>query len=245
MSRRLPPREHYRRPSPRRGTACFDIATAVFVIASVLIIGATVILLNNPSAPFNPLPVATVPEIAQLPSPTITLTPTFTLTPTITLTPTPFPTFTPTATFTDTPPPSATPTSVILGAPAAVVTRAPATRSPIQFVAREVQYETNTNQFGCNWVGIAGDVTGINGEPLTDMGIHVVGDDFDLIIFSGSSPEYGLSGYEVQVDDRPAVAEYSVQLLDVRGNPISDLVFVTTGDTCDRNAAIVDFVEIP
>lgn len=261
------PRENRRPPAlpepnrPRRGTALWDIITATFLIASVLVIGTTLLILNDPEASFNPFPNPTLPKVLQIPSPTpVTPSATPTITPTRP-TNTPFPTFTPSPTFTESPTPTTTPTQVIQGAGGTGPTLTLSSEGPIgdstiqpgvvlatqiqsdfPFITRGITYQESPQ--GCQWIGVAGNVTGINGEPLTDLAIEVVGADFEMIVFTGSNQAFGLAGYEVQVDNILRVEEYSVRLLGPTGLPISDFIDFDTGNTCDRNVAIVDFVQL-
>ncbi len=229
-----------------------DVITTIFVIATVLMIGGTILLLNNPDAAFNPLPKPTIPKVLEIPSPTITLTPTITTTPTITLTPTPFPTFTQTDTPRPSTTPTITPTQVISGAgstlePGATVatpTRGP-TKSPFEYITDSVFYRANTNEFGCNWLSVGGDVLDIDGQPVLDMPIEIIGENFEEIVFSGSDTNFGPAGFEVQLDSRPSGGRYSVRLLGPTGLPVSDFVFVTMGATCDENVAVVNFIQAP
>jgi hypothetical protein len=118
-----------------------------------------------------------------------------------------------------------------------------ATLSPFPFVAQNVEYQRNTNDQGCQWLSIAGNVTGLSGEPLSDLAVEVVGEDFEAIVFTGSAAVFGLSGFEVTVGFTPRRADFSVRLLGPTGIPISDFIFVTTGDTCDRNVVVVAFLQ--
>jgi hypothetical protein len=241
----------------RRMTACLDILTTLFVVATVIVVGGTILLLNNPEASFNPFPKPTPIQVLSVPSPTITITPTITLTPTVTLTPTDFPTFTPTNTFTPSPSPSTTPTAVIPGANAVTLTPfaegtveigvnigpPTPTESPFEFVAEPLTYQANTNINGCNWLSVAGTVTDINNQPLVDFPVEVIGENFEKVRFSGNDLAFGPAGYEVQIDTRPSGGRFSVRLLGPTGLPVSDFIFVDLGETCDNNVAIVNFIE--
>jgi hypothetical protein len=273
----LPPSQQAAPPShPGGGSSIFDIITVIFFIASVGVISATVLIINDPEAAFNPFPKPTQPEVLSFPTPTPTFTPGATFTPTVTpLPPTPFPTFTPSATPTQTPTATVTNTPVLPGTDltatlagtvptldpnqpisgegataqpgvvlgTSVPTPSPATPSPFPFITRDVRYERNTNDQGCQWLSIAGNVTGIGGEPLSDLAVEVIGDEFQAIVFAGSASLFGLSGFEVPVGFTPRRADFTVQLLGPTGVPISDYVYVTTGETCDRNIVVVEFVQ--
>ncbi|MBI5929676.1 MAG: hypothetical protein HY862_10230 [Chloroflexi bacterium] len=240
------------------GMNCLDVITVLFLLASVAIISATVLIINDPAVPFNPFPKPTLPQLVEFPTAGPTTTPSSTPTETVTpLPPTPFPTFTPTSTFTPTASPTITPTLVIQGAAATIDPSLPADAQPglnlvtptteiisaFPFIARDVRYEANLNTQGCQWLSIAGNVTGTSGEPLTDLAIEVIGDGYQKILFSGSAQQFGLSGFEFPVGTTPRRLEFSVQLLNSTGVPISDFIFVTTGETCADNVAVVEFVQ--
>jgi hypothetical protein len=111
-------------------------------------------------------------------------------------------------------------------------------------MARPVRYESNTNDQGCQWLSIAGNVTGLSGEPLTDLAVEFVGNNFEYTVFSGTNQLFGFSGFEVPIGSAPARREFAVRLIGPLGVPVSDFVTVITGETCDRNVAIVEFVQL-
>jgi hypothetical protein len=122
--------------------------------------------------------------------------------------------------------------------------RPDASASDYPFVAAETRYVANDNEFGCQWLGIAGNVTGINGEPLTDLVVEAIGSNFETVTFTGGAQRWGLAGYEIEVDDRPNTESYDVRLLGPTGLPLSEFISVTTGDNCDQNVVVVDFLQV-
>lgn len=257
------------KPSPQRGrTLVFDLITLTMVIASVILLGGTFLIISNPNVSFNPFPVATLPEVILFPSATFTATATVTFTPSITPTPTdlppsPTPSNTPTATMTPsaTPTVTLTPTSVLPNLPTS--TPAPPTSIPIQitappdgpvpitpdaaatypFSAAEPLYQPNLNPSGCEWLSIAGSVTGLMGEPLLNLTVEVASDQFSEVRFTGTALEFGQSGFEVNVGNRPRQDVFTVRILDISGEQISETAFVNTENSCDSNVAIVRFVQ--
>lgn len=271
-TRRQPPEaEIHNSPSSGHSSSSgggrfFDIMTTIFVIASVFLLSATILIVNNPRVSFNPFPLAELPTHFQSPTPqpsfTPSLTPTHTVTPfpptlTPTITTTPTVTLTPTPTITNTPVirdidlvSSITPIITPDDLPTQNTTLTPVlptisggTPSPYPFIAREIRYEANTTDQGCQRLSIAGNVIGMNGEPLTDLLVEIVGDEFEASLFTGSNSLFGLSGFEVPVAFSPQVMNFSVRLTE-RDIPLSDFISVTTGDTCEENVVVIEFVQV-
>ena len=159
-----------------------------------------------------------------------------TLTPSITPTfPPPTPTRTPTPTPTDTPTPGPTPT-------------ASATRSPFPFTKDLVspQYLQNyANSAGCNWMGIAGEVFDINGNPVPHGAyvVHVWDAGIDARVTVGDAPAYGPSGFEQFLFDAPRVQENNVQLETSSGTAVSQVYRIQTRASCNQNLIYIVFVQ--
>lgn len=213
--RAVPPRPAVQAVPPRRNTCLFNLLTLVFLLLTVAALGWIALVWTNPYTPLNPLaPFTPLPVI-------ITTTPLPTLSPT----PAPTDTLAPTATFT----------------PLAVVV----TDSPFAFVMADtgVVYAPNGNGQGCAWASIAGSVTDSNGAPLNDYQVRVEGEDFSpQPVRTGAALTYGAGGFEMPLGDVPRAGDYTVQLLDPDGSPVSDTYTVTTRADCDANVAIVSFV---
>lgn len=181
------------------------------------------------------------------PTPTITNTPTITLTPTDTLTPTPVtPTETPTPPPSDTPIFTETPTPTLT--PVGPSPTPTYTEPPFAFVLQGNQV-TFVPQFvypsqSCNWQGIAGQVFGLSSEPLTGLLVHVWGSGIDTIVTSGTNPNYGPSGWEQFVDNRPNGNEYFVQLMHPDTRVLSDVIRIVFPNSCAGNLALVYFQQV-
>jgi hypothetical protein len=271
---------------PRRSEILFDLITLLMLIASVVVLGGSLLIVANPEVPFNPLPLATLPPVLEFPTATLTYTPSATFTPSFTpsltatpsLTPTASPSNTPSPTNipTDTPTPTITPTPVLPGLPESTpapsntpdpslpVTGdgAPAqpginiptpgglpplaldTNAEFPFVVDEPVYQANSNPQGCDWLSIAGTVTGLLGEPVINLPVEVSGDGFQEVRFAGSSPLFGQSGWEINVGNAPRNLTFSVRLLGPTGEALSGFVLVETGDTCQENVTLVRFNQV-
>ena len=200
------------------------------------------------------------PTATHTPTDTPTPTATATHTPTATPTDTPTPTATPTSVISGVEPatiaaPDAPPTLPPLDdgsgnnlsggddqAEPATATPAP-TRSAFPFTASAARYQANDNAQGCQWLSIAGTVTGLDGDPLAGIAIEVEGENYRSVAFSGSAPGWGEAGFEFELGSAPRADTYRLRALGPTGGPVSDDVFVETGSTCQRNVAVVEFVQ--
>jgi hypothetical protein len=108
-----------------------------------------------------------------------------------------------------------------------------------------VLYLTNPEaRGGCNWSSIAGSVMNYAGEPLNGYGVHIVGQDVDQTVGTGSAPGMGPGGFVLQVGSIANAAQFVAQLLDPQGTPISPVYTVETQADCQYNIATLRFVEI-
>jgi hypothetical protein len=181
-------------------------------------------------ATLTPVPEQNTPT----PVPINTLRPT--LTPSITPTfPPPTPTKTPTPTPTDTATPGPTPTAT-------------STRSPFPFTKDEFspQYLQNfANSAGCNWMGIAGEVLDLQGNPVQpgQYRVHVWESGIDGRPIVGDAPAYGPSGYEQYLFDAPRVQNQNLQLETASGTAVSQVYSVQTRASCNQNLLYFVFVQ--
>jgi hypothetical protein len=223
----------------------FSLLSLVMLGLTLLIVVYYIIIAVNPMTGLNPFP----PDPAEAgwivatgtptTTPTETPVPTWTPTNTPTITPTPPPSFTPTITPTPeptTPPPTPVPTAT----PTPRVTR-----SPYPFTY-EISYETP--YYGCAWMGVAGTVQDIDGNPLTGYPIHVWGGGIDTVVTSGDKQMYGNSGWEQFFNNAPMDAQgvFRVQI-HARDNPnhppISEEIVLNFDGFCSNSLALINFVK--
>jgi len=175
-------------------------------------------------------------EPTATPSPrgtnTPTLTPSLTSTWIPTRTPTPTPTFTSTPTDTPTPGPSPTSSPTRSAYP---FTIGPGSPSYIQNWA---------NNAGCNWLGVAGQVFDLSGNPVPS-GAYMIWahPPVDYQTFTGGAPNYGPSGWEIYLNNKPQVATYRIQLFSPTGTPVSEVIEFQTWASCNQNLVIINFVQ--
>jgi hypothetical protein len=182
---------------------------------------------NTATATFTATTTGTVIPSATATIPS-TFTPTLTATKTLTLTPS----FTPTKTATPTSTPTPTPYPYILqnGAPV---------------------YLANFGypDAGCNWMGIGGQVFGSGGNPLINIVVWVrgviQGQQYEKVVLTGTAEgyKYGPGGFEAILSSTAADTSgiFSIQLLDLNGNVLSDRVYFDTSAECNENLIILNF----
>jgi hypothetical protein len=172
-----------------------------------------------------------------------TSAPTVTFTPSATITPTPFIEPTSPASPTRAQPAGPTPTFTLPPTLPPLITGP--TESPFPFAARDQVIFTQNfaNTAGCSWQGVGGQVFDLNGQPLTNIRVHVFGSGVDLFAVSGSNTLYGASGWEIQLGNSIAANSYIVELQSAQGTIISPQVAITFPADCARNLAVVNFVQ--
>jgi len=143
---------------------------------------------------------------------------------------TPLPSLTPTNTATFTPSPTPVPFALQTGSPAYI---------------QNFAYPED----GCDWLGVAGQVFGGEGEPLVNLVVLVTGTydgkTIEMIGVTGtvSGDTYGPGGYELVLSDTPmdTTEQLVAQVFDLDGNPLSDVVPLDTFANCDSNLIILNF----
>jgi hypothetical protein len=106
-----------------------------------------------------------------------------------------------------------------------------------------------TPEAGCNWLGIAGQVFDLNGNPLTGVVIEVGGSlngqPVQQLALTGSSPAVGPGGYVIVLEDHPVQSDGTVwfQLLDQGGSPKTGRILLTTSDRCEENLTLINLIE--
>lgn len=244
----------------RRGSCLVNLLTLMVLLATCLTGAAVAVVAANPNVPFlNPFPPPTLPPIAVLPSPTATSTeslfPTFPPTWTTTFTPSPTATFvpiteSPTRQVAETPSETATldPNLALTPSPTGPTPTPSRTRSPFPFTVQgngPVAVQNFANSSGCNWMGIGGQAFNLENNPIVGLIVHLESSGLTLDAITGSKTAYGAGGYEIALSDRAVqtVGEYTVQLQDANGSPLSDVIVVNTFADCTKNLLLVNFVQ--
>lgn len=227
-----------------------NILTGLMALIIVAIIALQVTIFLNPKVAFNPFPPYDLPEALVLTIPTQSnaeqevipsATQQLMLEPTEII----MPTATQQGTFTE-------------GTPVPETTPITPTETPFSgYYAFALQNDINAIQstlfkpnYGCNWIGVAGQVFDLQGRPV--MGVRIWlrgtynGKRVDLLSLSLESSPYGQSGFEFTLGDTPlnSTGNLSIQLLDQANIPISDRVYFDTFEDCQKNLILINFKQI-
>ena len=123
---------------------------------------------------------------------------------------------------------------------------APPTRSnyPFSLLNNDVIFTSNfANAAGCGWLGIAGQVFDQNDNPVTGIAVVLNGGGFENhVVYSGTGPAYGESGWEHYLDNHIKEGRFTIQLYN-RGQPVSDSIVINTRSDCRSNLALVYFIQ--
>lgn len=114
---------------------------------------------------------------------------------------------------------------------------------PFKLVDQGVIYIPNPNGEACNWASIAGTVTGVDGLGLVGYAVQISNSGLNDRVFSDTAATYGAGGFELVLGGAPQAGTYQVQLFTSAGVPVSDVYAVTTLAECERNVALVNFVQ--
>ncbi len=230
----------------------WNALTVIVLLLVLLVAGLFVTLFFNPNVGFNPYPPATMPAALAFP----TAMPTFreVLPPTWTPLPTDIPTVTPSPRPTSTLPP--TPTFFSVNSTQAAIGAATATPGmPFVVQGRQAQAIPNIAypDLECNWMGVAGRVFDLRGSPVTGQQVQLGGilpgnptiGDFNITL-TGLAPQYGPGYYEFKLGDKPVTSEGTLwlQLLDQAGLPMSEKIYFSTFNDCDKNLVVINFEQV-
>lgn len=160
------------------------------------------------------------------------------------------------------PVPLPTSTQMVVGVTRAVATpvqlpeepaAAPPSQSTSKFVVQPGTPRWLPNfsrpELGCNYLGIAGQIFDRDGLPakmlVVEAGGVLQGKNLFALALSGITQNFGPGGFEIILSDQVIESNDSVwiQVYDLEGKPLSDKVYVDTQADCQRNLALINFVE--
>jgi hypothetical protein len=227
----------------KQGALVWNILSILVLLTAFCIGGLFFVIFLNPQGSLNPFPPPTLP--ALIPTATATPTSRVQLPPTWTHTPLPPPTSTatPQATYTLTPEGTQ---------PTQISTQNPSEGMPFVMQDGNPQYIPNIYHpdAGCSWMGIGGQVIGLDGSSVLYLSIKLGGslngESVELITISGTAPQYGQAGYEFELSNQPIDSMQSlyVELLDQADLPLSEKYYFDTFNDCEKNLILINFKQI-
>ncbi len=242
----------------RSSASSYNQLTVVFLVltlfAFLCMVGMLARIVKPPGF-LEPVAIAAVPTHLVPPTDTPTFTPSATFTPTETFTPTFTPTLTPppTLTFTATSPATSTP-PVSAVPPTAAATDAPPTvaatsaQYPFILAATFPQAIANPDTAtACKLQAIAGQILGTDGKPITSkVQVFINGSGIKKLAKpAAGKTAYGDEGYwALTVGNKVNTNTYTVEVLNNKGDQISDPVDVAFTADCAKNVILVTFSQI-
>jgi hypothetical protein len=220
--------EKTRKPT-RFGAAFLNCASLAFLISALALGAFFAFLFLNPQSELNPFP----PGAATA----ATATQAATSTPTLEIA-----TATPTPTFTATPEPTLTATAQELGRSFGLQEGSPAALDASVFHP----------ELGCNFMGVAGQVFGLDGVPIADLEVVVNGtlngEAINKTGVTGAATQYGSGAYyEIQLSNQPIASDGTLQITVkmADGQPLSNPFAFNTTASCEENLVMINFAEQP
>ena len=233
----------------RRNGKVWNILTIVILVALLCVVSYIILIFIDPNSSLNPFPPPTSnPADATA---TITVTPRFTL----------VPSWTPTNAsiqITDTPSPSITPmpTQSSIEIPVSIAPTDSGNRNEFAFEPQQGSPSAIAGtefhpDVGCNWTGIAGQATSLNGEAVRGLFVQLGGSmpevaNMDNLIMTGLASQYGPGGFEFTLGNKliASAGTLWIQLLDQQNLPLSDRIYFSTYDDCQKNLIIIYFTQM-
>jgi hypothetical protein len=230
-------------------TRVWNILTILILVTLFCVLSYFVLIFLNPTSSLNPFPPPTLnPALYTL---TPTVTPRFTL----------VPSWTPTNASelsTGTPVPSETPIPLIVSVdnPTKVEPVVAQPSKDYSFVVQQgspsaIAASEFHQTSSCDWSGVAGQATSLNGEAVKGLFVQLGGSTPDggimeNLVMTGLAPQYGQGGFEITLSDKlfASTATLWIQLLDQQNLPLSDRIYFDTYNDCQKNLVIVYFSQV-
>ncbi len=239
-----------------RSGMVWNILTVLVLLTAVCVGVVFLIVFINPNIGINPFPPPTMPVRAALDTPTPT--PKSVLPPTWTPIASPAPVETSTPVPTNTPLPTQEDAGESQGEGDSGAGDDVEIMGDMPVVLHDgsPQYIPATSfhpDFGCNWMGVAGQVIDVNGAPvqglIVEVGGTLAGENIGnptVLQATGLATAYGEAGFEVKLSDEPIESSGSVwiQVLDQAGLPLSERISFFTFEDCEKNLIIIYFKQI-
>ena len=99
-------------------------------------------------------------------------------------------------------------------------------------------------------MGVGGQALDMQDAPIVGTTIELGGwlgsDSVDMLSLTGTALQYGTAGYEFTLSNQPVATQKTlwVQLLDQAGLPLSNRVFFSTYEDCQKNLILITFKQV-
>lgn len=227
----------------------WNILTIFGILAIGVLLGVFGFIYTNPSSELNPFPPPTMPASMVLPS----------------ATPTPLKlpaTWTPAATDTPEPvAPSATPTLKLMLATPETISDLVGTATPTEPAGSSYPFVLQSEpaaieaavlhpDIGCDWMGVGGQVLGLQGQPIPGITVQLSGSldgkVINLTSLTGTVLQFGDAGYEFKISELPQDTNgvFWLRLVDQANLPLSGRTYFNTYAECGKNLVVVNFKQV-
>lgn len=101
---------------------------------------------------------------------------------------------------------------------------------------------------GCNWMGVAGQVFGDEGQALTEVVVEVSGElngqPVLVLGMTGAAQALGPGGYTIKLGEQAVETQskLSIQVRDLNGTILSAPTAFDTFSSCEKNLILINFV---
>jgi hypothetical protein len=245
--------EYLEPPSPKRkrksSSLVWNVLTILVLVTTLCVASVFFLIYVDPHSNINPFPPPTLfPSPA---APTITVTPRFTLVPSWTPTNTnplvvSYPEATEIPVETKEPTPSPLPAEPTVTSPPGGYAFVVKDGSPSAIAS-----STFHPELGCDWSGVAGQATSLNGESLQGLFVQLGGSLPDTsavenLAMTGLATQYGVGGFEFTLAHSLLASSGAlwIQLLDTQSLPLSDRIYIDTYADCEKNLVIIQFDQV-
>lgn len=221
---------------------------SIIMLAAMVFVGIIfLVIFVNPNSPLNPFPPVSLPAAITLPTET-PARPTFPATWTATAA---LVTATVAPPATEIPVVSATPVESVSITPTATRKTGTSTYSfTVQTDPSPISSVLYRPEWGCDWLGLAGNAVDLQNSPVTGIRVQVGGflggNSVDILSLTGTALQYGRAGYEFTLAEKPIASTGTlwIQLLDQSDLPLSDKIYFNTYDSCEQNLIIINFKQV-
>jgi hypothetical protein len=97
-------------------------------------------------------------------------------------------------------------------------------------------------------MGVAGQVFGLDGKPVSGLVVNVSGSAGDQPVnasgSTGAAAGYGPGGYEILLAGQPTPGIFWIELRGAEGNPLSEPFSFEMNGRCEQSLAVINFIQV-